>query len=374
MTGFRCIPSPAPALHGRSVRPALSATAPPRLDSPLTTALIGCGQVARKHAHALRWHQERLEVAGVVDPHLERSQALADQLKARAFPTLDALFEACSPELVTIASPTGLHSAHAVAAARAGAHVLLEKPLSTSLEDARQMLKALRLADRQLFVIKQLRHHPLFLALRDAVKRGRFGRIYTVGLQVFWNRSQSYYDSADWRGTRALDGGALMNQASHYVDLLTWLFDTPADVFARGAALGRAIEVEDTALLTLRWPEGMLGTMHVTMLTYPQNLTTSLTIIGERGTVRLSGRLCDTVEAWDFERPEAQDKKVPEMATSVGEVLARGHALVLGAVLDHLGGHPNAPIVSGEEGLRSLAIIEAAYASMRTGRPVNLEH
>ncbi|TXD36659.1 Gfo/Idh/MocA family oxidoreductase [Lujinxingia vulgaris] len=351
----------------------LSDTAPLPPLAPRTLALVGCGHVAERHAGALQWHGQRLNVVGVVDPDAYRRQTLATLLEAPAFASLDALLAETSPELVSIATPTGLHCEQALVAARHGADVILEKPLSTSLDAARAMVKQVQELGHELFVIKQLRHHPLFLALRDAVRRGRFGRIFSVGLEVYWNRNQAYYDAASWRGTRELDGGALMNQASHYVDLLAWIFDEPDELYAAGGTLGRRIDVEDTALLTLRWPGGALGSVHVSMLAYPRNITTSLTVLGERGTVRLGGARCDQIEAWEFEEHTPQDDAIEGLASSVQDILSGGHAHVFGAILDHLDGVVDAPIVTGEEGLRSLAIIDAAYASMRAHQPLRLE-
>lgn len=364
---------PAPPPKYVEARPPLSDTAPLSPLTPRTLALVGCGHVAARHAKALQWHRRRLNVVGVVDPHTERCRTLGSQLETESYESLDALLAQTQPHLVSIATPTGLHCEQALQAARAGADVIMEKPLSTSLDEAREMIAQMHTLGRQIFVIKQLRHHPLFLALRDAVREERFGRIHSVGLEVFWNRNQAYYDAADWRGTRKLDGGALMNQASHYVDLLTWIFDQPDTIYAVGGALGRSIEVEDTALLTLGWPGGTLGSMHVSMLAYPRNLTTSLTVVGERGTVRLGGARCDRVEAWEFETPAPQDNVIEALASSVGDILASGHTHVFGAIFDHLDGISDAPVVTGQEGLRSLAIIEAAYTSMRQGSPVQLE-
>ncbi|RVU42159.1 Gfo/Idh/MocA family oxidoreductase [Lujinxingia sediminis] len=355
------------------MRPPLSDTAPLSPLAPRRIALVGCGHVAERHARALQWHGPRVDVVGVVDPDTHRRQTLGALLEAPAFASLDELLAERSPQLVSIATPTGLHCTQALKVAGAGADIILEKPLSTSLEEARQMVMQVREFGRKLFVIKQLRHHPLFLALREAVRNERFGRIFSVGLEVYWNRNQAYYDAASWRGTREYDGGALMNQASHYVDLLAWIFDEPDEVYATGGTLGRRIDVEDTALLSLRWPGGALGSVHVSMLAYPRNLTTSLTVLGERGTVRLGGPRCDRVEAWEFAEHTPQDDVIAELASSVEDILSGGHAHVFGAIFEHLNGVPDAPIVTGEEGLRSLAIIDAAYASMRAHQPLRLE-
>lgn len=333
---------------------------------PFRLALVGCGHISKKHLAALSRLDQDFEVVGVVDPD-RQARALASELaKGRAFESLEQCLEAEAPDLAVLASPTGLHPEQAVVAAQAGAHILTEKPLGTSLQAARSMVEEVSALERRLFIVKQLRYHPLFLALRRALLRGRFGRLYTIGLQVFWTRPQAYYDLASWRGTWEMDGGALMNQASHYVDLLDWLFGPVQSVYAVGGALGRQIEAEDTAVVTLQWEEGFVGSLHVTMLAYPKNLATSLTVIGDRGTVRLGGPLCDQVEAWDFLDDDPQDEAIQDIAAAVPDILRRGHERVYQNVASSLR-QEEALAVGGEEGLRSLAIIDAAYRALRSG-------
>lgn len=312
-----------------------------------------------------------LRVVGAVDPDGEARRRASVALKSRCFESLEGLLKEESVDLVALATPTGYHPAQAIAAAEAGAHVLTEKPLGTCLQSAQTMVERVAYLKRRLFIVKQLRYHPLFLAVRDAVERGRFGRLHTIGMQIFWTRPQAYYDEAPWRGTRQLDGGALMNQASHYVDLLDWLFGPVAEVHAIGGALGRAIEVEDTAVVTMTWEEGFIGSLHVTMLAYPRNLATSLTVIGEKGSVRLGGPLCDRIEAWEFADPDPQDDRVQELAAAVGPTLQRGHEGVYRHVVKSIRGAESCA-VDGLEGLRSLAIIDAAYRALETRSGVSV--
>lgn len=333
---------------------------------PFRLALIGCGQIGAKHLSALSRCPQDFEVVGVVDPDHDARKRACDIAQAPGFETLKECLSSKKIDLAVLATPTGLHPEQALQAAEAGAHVLTEKPLGTSFQTARQMVTQVSALKRRLFVVKQLRYHPLFLALRRALEQGRFGRIYTIGLQVFWARPQAYYDQAPWRGTKAMDGGALMNQASHYVDLLDWLFGPVENVYAVGGALGRQIEVEDTAVVTLEWSEGFIGSLHVTMLASPKNLATSLTVIGDRGTVRIGGPLCDQVEAWQFVDEDPQDGAIKAIAATVPELLRRGHERVYQSVAANLRDQ-RVPIVDGDEGLRSLAIIDAAYRALDSG-------
>ena len=192
--------------------------------------------------------------------------------------------------MVILATPSGLHAPQTIEAAEAGRHVVTEKPMATRWSDGKAMVQACDQAGVRLFVVKQNRLNATIQLLKRAMDKKRFGQIYMVNVNVFWNRPQEYYDSARWRGTWEFDGGAFMNQASHYVDLLDWLVGPVECVHAFTATLARRIEVEDTGVANVRWRSGALGSINVTMLTYPKNLEGSITIIGERGTVRVGGR------------------------------------------------------------------------------------
>ncbi len=328
--------------------------------------LVGCGRVAGKHMAALEGLGDEVEAVGVVDPCEGARGEASRRLGVEGFEEIRGLMEVGKPELVVLATPTGLHPGQAMEAAEAGAHILCEKPLGTRLEEAGEMVREVARLERQLFVVKQLRYHPLFRALRGAIEGGRFGRIHTVAMQVFWTRPQAYYDEARWRGSEVMDGGALTNQASHYVDLLTWLLGPVAAVQATGGALGRSIEAEDTAVVNLGWKSGTVGSMHVTMLSYPKNLATNLTVIGERGTVRIGGARCDQVEAWEFEESRPEDEMVERLSDQVEQVLRNGHRLVYDDVLRRLKGQC-VEVVDGLSGLNSLAVIEAAKRSYVSG-------
>jgi UDP-N-acetyl-2-amino-2-deoxyglucuronate dehydrogenase len=199
----------------------------------------------------------------------------------------------------------------------------------------------------------------------------RFGRIYMVHLNVFWCRPQEYYDSASWRGTWEMDGGAFMNQASHYVDLLEWLIGPVADVEAMTATQARDIEVEDSGVLNVRWRNGALGSMAVTMLTYPKNLEGSITILGEKGTVRVGGVAVNDIQIWDFAEPKDYDARIREAGYETSSVYGLGHPLYFKNVVDVLRGEDE-PETDGREGLKSLELLIAAYISARDRKTVSL--
>jgi UDP-N-acetyl-2-amino-2-deoxyglucuronate dehydrogenase len=224
----------------------------------------------------------------------------------------------------------------------------------------------------QLFVVKQNRLNPTVRLVKRAIERGRFGRIYTVTCNVFWTRPQEYYDAAKWRGTWEFDGGAFMNQASHYVDLLDWLIGPVESVFAYTGTLARRIEVEDTGVAALKWRSGAMGSINVTMLTYPKNLEGSVTILGEKGTVRLGGVAVNRIEHWEFAEPDAQDDaKWQEASYQPSSIYGQGHVLYYDNVIKALRGEAPAE-TDGREGLRSLELLIAIYQSARDGERVGL--
>ena len=243
--------------------------------------------------------------------------------------------------------------------------------MATRWQDGIRMVEACDAAGVRLFVVKQNRRNATLQLLKQAMDKRRFGRIYMVNINVFWTRPQSYYDSAKWRGTWEFDGGAFMNQASHYVDLLEWLIGPVESVQAYSATLERNIEVEDTGVLAVRWRSGALGTMNVTMLTYPRNLEGSITILGEKGSVRVGGVAVNEIQHWEFAQPDPDDERVKEASYETTSVYGFGHPLYYDNVLQVMRGEAQ-PETDGREGLRSLELLTAAYLSARDGRRVPL--
>ncbi len=334
-------------------------------------ALVGCGRVAAQHLRALEHHGARAEIVAVCDTDAERLAEATRATGAAGFASLEALLAEADPDVVVLASPSGLHPGQAIMAARAGCHVMCEKPIATAFSDGVEMVEACEEAGVRLFVVKQLRYNPTLQLLRRALEEDRFGRLALVDVDVFWTRPQDYYDSDDWRGTRRLDGGAFLNQTSHYVDLLTWLFGPVDSVQALTGTLGRDIEVEDSGVLSLRWKSGALGSMSVTMLTWPENLRASMTISGSRGTAVLGGKACDQIEVWRFAGDQEDAEHIAQLNEQTRDFYGDGHLRYYANVLDVL---QNGDTVDtdGYEGLKSLEVICAAYQSANEGRTVEL--
>jgi UDP-N-acetyl-2-amino-2-deoxyglucuronate dehydrogenase len=233
------------------------------------------------------------------------------------------------------------------------------------------MVRACDEAKVRLFVVKQNRCNATLQLLKRAMTEKRFGRIHMVHINVFWTRPQSYYDQGNgWRGTWEFDGGAFMNQASHYIDLLDWLIGPVASVQAM-VSTTRDIEVEDTGVMNVRWRNGALGSVAVTMLTYPKNLEGSITILGEYGTVRIGGVAVNEIQHWEFAEPRDYDELVRSASYETTSVYGFGHPLYYKNVVDVLRGEAE-PETDGREGLKSLEILIAAYLSARDGKTVSL--
>lgn len=346
-------------------------TKPPVRSRKVRFALVGCGRIAANHFDALARHAERAELVAVCDVDAEALARAAARTGAPGFRSLDALLAGSDPDLVILATPSGLHAEQAISVAATGRHVMTEKPMATRWQDGKAMVHACDQAGVHLFVVKQNRRNATLQLLKRAVEKGRFGRIFMVNINVFWNRPQAYYDSAAWRGTWEFDGGAFMNQASHYVDLLDWLIGPVESVQAYTATLARDIQVEDTGVLSIRWRAGTLGSMNVTMLTYPKNLEGALTIIGETGTVRLGGVAVNRFEHWEFADPDPDDALVEAASYETTSVYGFGHPSYYDNVIQSLRGEAT-PDTDGREGLRSLEILIATYLSARDGRRVAL--
>lgn len=343
----------------------------PITDRKIRFALVGCGRIAQNHFSAIKQHSDRAELVGVCDTD---PVALAEAVKttgAKAFKTLSEMLVGCDADVFILTTPSGLHPDQAIEVARAGKSVVTEKPMATRWEDGKRMVKACDEAGVRLFVVKQNRRNATLQLLKKAIEKKRFGKIYMVNLNVFWTRPQSYYDQGGWRGRWEYDGGAFMNQASHYVDLVDWLIGPLESLQAYTATLGRDIEAEDTGVISLKWRSGALGSMNVTMLTYPKNLEGSITILGEKGTVRIGGMAVNEVQHWEFDEADADDVMVKEASYETTSVYGFGHPLYYDNVIKVMRGEA-VPETDGREGLKSLEVIIATYLSARDGVRVAL--
>jgi UDP-N-acetyl-2-amino-2-deoxyglucuronate dehydrogenase len=340
-------------------------------DRKIRMAIVGCGRISGNHFRSIEQHGEDIELAAVcdIDPAVLHDHAM--RYGVPGYGDLATLLSKERIDLVVLCTPSGTHSSQAKLAASHGVHVMTEKPMATRWKDGVQMVRACDDAGVRLFVVKQNRRNTTLQLLKRATKEKRFGRIHMVHINVFWTRPQSYYDQGNgWRGTWEFDGGAFMNQASHYVDLLEWLIG-PVEKVQAMMSTTRDIEVEDTGVLNVKWRNGALGSMSVTMLTHPRNFEGSITILGERGTVRIGGVAVNDIQHWEFEEPRDYDANVKEASYATTSVYGFGHPMYYQNVIEVMRGDAE-PDTDGREGLKSLELLIAAYMSARDGRTVSL--
>lgn len=333
--------------------------------------VVGCGRIAKNHFAAIEQHSEAIELAAICDVDAIVLAKHATKFSVPHYSQMEAMLQQASLDLVALCTPSGLHPQQAMLAARHQVHVMTEKPMATRWQDGLNMVQACDEAGVRLFVVKQNRRNTTLQLLKRAISERRFGRIHMVHLNVFWTRPQSYYDQGNgWRGTWEFDGGAFMNQASHYVDLLDWLIG-PVEKVQAMMSTTRDIEVEDTGVLNVRWRNGALGSMSVTMLTYPNNLEGSITILGETGSVRIGGMAVNEIQHWQFADTRDYDQQIEAANYETTSVYGFGHPLYYQNVIDTLRGEAE-PETDGREGLKSLELLIAAYLSARDSTTVSL--
>jgi UDP-N-acetyl-2-amino-2-deoxyglucuronate dehydrogenase len=345
-------------------------TYPEITNRKIRLAIVGCGRISKNHFGSLEKHQNNIELISICDIQQTVLSEHEEKYNIKGYLDLGDMLENEDLDLVVICTPSGTHANQTELCAKYSVNVMTEKPMATRWSDGVRMVKACDNAGIRLFVVKQNRRNSTLQLLKRALKEKRFGKIHMVHLNVFWTRPQEYYDQAPWRGTWEFDGGAFMNQASHYVDLLDWLIG-PIDKIQAMTNTTLDIEVEDTGVLNVKWRNGTLGSMSVTMLTYPKNLEGSITILGEKGTVRIGGVAVNDIQHWEFEESKDYDNEVKESNYQTTSVYGLGHPLYYNNVVEVLRGNAE-PETDGREGLKSLEIIIAAYLSARDGKTISL--
>jgi UDP-N-acetyl-2-amino-2-deoxyglucuronate dehydrogenase len=326
----------------------------------INIGLIGCGRISKNHFEAIAAQPDARCIA-CCDIIEDRAREAAEKYSIPNWTNkYEEMLKRDDIDLISICTPSGLHPEHGIRAAKAGKQVLTEKPMACRLNEADELIKACDEANVKLFVVLQNRLNPAIQLVRRAFDEGRFGKIYMITSNVFWTRPQDYYDMAPWRGTWELDGGAFMNQASHYVDMVQWFGGPIEEVKAITSTLERNIEAEDTGSAIIRFQNGAIGSINVTMLTYPKNLEGSITILGEKGTVRVGGTSMNKIEHWEFADQHDYDSEVDQANTNPNSVYGFGHSGYYRNVLDCLQNSATSSS-NGREGRKSLYLLEQIY-------------
>lgn len=337
----------------------------------LKFGLIGCGRISKKHFEAIS-EIENAEIIACSDIIEERAKEAAKLYNVpKIYLNYIDMLDKEDIDVAVLCTPSGLHAEIGIEAAKRGKHIISEKPMAVNLKDADRFIKECDHHHVSLFVVKQNRLNPMMQLLKKAIEKNRFGKIFMAQSNVFWQRPQSYYDAEKWRGTWEFDGGAFTNQASHYVDALYWLIGPVQSVMAETATMNRKIEVEDTGSAILKFRNGAIGTINVTMLTYPKNFEGSITVMGEKGTVKLGGIALNKVEKWDFSEYDDDDRYIEEYLAQNKNIFFQGHLPYYKNVIDTINGDCEAS-TDGRSGRKSLEIIQAIYKSARERKEISL--
>jgi len=337
----------------------------------LRFGLIGCGRISKNHFEAVSSIEEA-EFVACCDIIKERALEAAQLYDIKqVYTDYQEMLKNEHLDAVAICTPSGLHPQMGIEAARHKIHVITEKPMALNIQSADELIKACDDNNVKLFVVKQNRLNTTLQLLKRAIEKDRFGQIYLAQSNVFWQRPQSYYDQAPWRGTPDLDGGAFLNQASHYVDAMYWLLGNVKSIRAETAIMARNIQSEDTGCAILHFQSGVLATINVTMLTFPKNFEGSITILGEKGTVKIGGVAVNKIEKWEFEDYDDDDRIVTESNYQPPTVYGFGHNPYYQNVISTLLGNA-VPSTDGRDGRKSVEIIQAIYESAKHGKKVTL--
>jgi UDP-N-acetyl-2-amino-2-deoxyglucuronate dehydrogenase len=326
-------------------------------------AIIGCGRIAQRHAEHIA---NTGQLIAVCDNIPEKANALAEKYGAKAYTDVNEMLNAEKEiQVVSICSPNGLHAAHSIASLKAGFHVLCEKPMALSVQDCGEMIKEAEKANRRLFIVKQNRFNPPVAAVKQMIEEGKLGKIYSVQLSCFWNRNNEYYENS-WKGTKDLDGGTLYTQFSHFIDLLYWIIGDVKDV---NAYIGNyqhqgIIEFEDSGSVSLRFHNGAIGTINYSVNSYDQNMEGSLTIFGEKGTVKIGGQYINELEYQKIENYEIKDLPPGNPPNNYGKYFGSmsNHDKVYKNVVEVLN-NQGVIATNGFEGLKTVEIIDKIYTA-----------
>ena len=340
-------------------------------------ALIGCGRIATNHVTAAV--NNNLEIVAVCDVVPEKMEAilekhnLADDKSIKRYTDYKKMLEENDLELVSIATESGKHAAIALDAIDAGVNVIIEKPMAMNMADAEEIIK--RAAEKHVKVsaCHQNRFNVAIQEVRKAIEGNRFGKLSHASINVRWNRNKGYYDQAPWRGTWEEDGGCLMNQCIHGIDLLRWMMgDEVVEVYgATRQQFHDYLEAEDVGVAVVKFKNGAIGTIEGTTNVYPQNLEETLYLFGENGTVKVGGKSTNTIDVWDFKDETAEDQKNKGLEEETSNVYGNGHTSLFADVIEAIK-EDRTPYVDGVAGRNAPEMVLAIYKSQKEGAPVRL--
>ena len=336
-------------------------------------ALVGCGRIAIRHSEILGNNiLKNAKLCAVCDIDIRKAKKIGQKFNLPYYSDMHEMMKKELIDVVTVLTESGYHAEHVINLAKYQKHIVVEKPMALDLKDADKMIKICDKNNSKLFVVKQNRFNLPVVKLRQAYEEGRFGKLVLGTVRIRWSRLQSYYDLSDWRGTWALDGGVLANQASHHIDMLEWMMGDVESVFAKANTSLVNIEAEDTAAVILKFKNGALGIIEATTATRPNDLEGSISILGEKGSVVISGFAVNKIQTWSFEKKKDDDKHVlDKYSVNPPNVYGFGHQAYYENVVDCIINNKK-QLVDGISGRKSLRLITAIYQSIETNKEVCL--
>jgi len=345
----------------------------------LKIAIIGCGRISYKHIEAITQNKEEIQLTGLCDRVEDKAitrrdeyiEALGENIDVKVYIDYKEMLEKIYIDLVSIATESGYHSEIAIYCMNKGKHVIVEKPMSLSTQDADKMIECAKKNNVKLCVSYQNRFNEPIQKLSNAVEENRFGKLVNGTARTLWNRSRGYYEQALWRGTWELDGGTLMNQCIHNIDLLQWMMGGEIDtVYAQCGTFIRDIEAEDFGAIIIKFKNGAIGIIEGSACVYPKNLEETLSIFGETGTVSIGGLAVNLIETWRFgDGKDTEEEILKQYQREPDTVYGSGHIPLFKDMIDAIN-TGREPLINGAEGKKSISIVLAAYKSRLTGLQV----
>lgn len=339
-------------------------------------ALIGCGRIATNHMKAaLNNNLEIVAVCDIVPEAMDRllnRHNLTDS-KIKKFTDYKKMIDECRPEMISIATESGIHAEIALYCIEQGIHCIVEKPMAMSIDDAERIIAKSKEMHVKVSVSHQNRFNVAIQELREAIEQGRFGRLSHGSIHVRWNRGKSYYEQAPWRGTWKDDGGCLMNQCIHGIDLLRWMFGDEVDEVygVTRQQFHDYLEAEDVGMAVLKFKNGAIATIEGTTNVFPKNLEETLYVFGENGTVKIGGTSTNNIDVWDFVDETSEDFNKKGLQEQTSNVYGNGHTSLFADVIDAIN-NDREPYIDAVAGRNALEIVLAIYKSQKTGLPVKL--
>ncbi|MBS3083556.1 Gfo/Idh/MocA family oxidoreductase [Candidatus Pacearchaeota archaeon] len=333
--------------------------------------IVGCGRISGKHIASLK-QIPNAKIVAVCDINQERCMKAANECMCKSYSTYEEMLQDKDVEVVNILTPSGLHPTMAIQAAKAGKHVVCEKPIALTIKDANHMVLECEKAGVLFFTVKQNRYNPPIIHLKKAIDEGRFGRLFLANVTVRWSRDKNYYKQDAWRGTIKYDGGVLLNQTSHHIDMLQWMLGDVISVICKKANFFHDIEVEDSAVAILKFRNGAYATFEGTTCTFPRDMEGSISILGEKGSAKVGGFAMNKMEHWQFTEPKEEDQDIIHTITNPPNVYGFGHLPLLKSVVETITSR-NVQRIDGDEGLKTLKIIIAMLKSAKENREVFLK-